>query len=410
MASAAPALLDRVSTFLALTGGLLVGWSVLSIGLARIRSAREIRQSAVVRRLAQPIPVRAGAANGPKRDIYLIVLDEYANAETTARLFGFDNHRFLDSLRQLGFVIPAVHSNYVHTALSLPSMLNSSQLAGLSGELGSAAKDVSVLHYLVENNRTVAFVKSRGYRFVFFPSQWWLATQHNEHADSEAHVWTGLHPLRDLSRSHLRRTLREGSILDLLRPEAAWNVYGDHSLRTLAAIAHVPKTRGPVFVFAHLLIPHLPFVVDRECRPLTRGTRKGEGALYVGQVECVNRKVLELVTTLLRDSAVPPVILIQGDHGTKTLNFDKAASAEPIPLDAARERFGAFGAYHLPDHGAEAFGDSVTIVNVLGNVLRFYLGADLPRQPDDMYLSLGRTPFAFKRVDPGWLAGSPAKP
>ena len=45
----------------------------------------------------------------------------------------------------------------------------------------------------------------------------------------------------------------------------------------------------------------------------------------------------------------------------------------------------------------------MTIVNVMGNVLRFYLGADVPRQPDDMYLSVKGAPFAFKHVDFGWL-------
>lgn len=403
-----PAVLDRVAIFLTLTGGLLVGWSALSIGVAELRSARALRESAVVRRLAQPIPVRPGAAAGPKRDIYLIVLDEYANAEITGARFGFDNHVFLDSLRQLGFVVPAVHSNYLHTALSLPSLLNATQLVDLSRELGSRTKDITVLDYLVVNNRTVAFLKSHGYRFVFFPSQWWPATRHNRHADSEVHVWDGWHPLRELSRSHLRRTLREASILDLLQREAAWNIYGDHVSRTFTAIAQVPKTPGPVFAFAHLLIPHLPFVFDRDCRPLSYKTAgsppKAESFRYVGQVECLNRMVLELVTTLLRESDVPPVILLQGDHGTKSLRFEKAATAEAIPVAAARERLGAFGAYYLPDHGTEAFGDSVTVVNVLGDVLRHYLGADLPREPEDMYLSVGRAPFAFKRVDLAWLA------
>jgi hypothetical protein len=401
-----PSVLDRVATFLTLTGGLLVGWSALSIGVAHLRSARALRQSAVVRRLAEPIPVRPGAAAGPKRDIYLIVLDEYANAETTTARFGFDNHAFLDSLRQLGFVVPAVHSNYLHTALSLPSLLNASQLTDLSRELGSQAKDVTVLHYLVENNRAVAFLKGLGYRFVFFPSQWWIATRHNRHADSEVDVWSGWHPLRELSRSHLRRTLRKTSMLDLLQREAAWNIYGDHDSRVFTAIAQVPKTPGPVFVFAHVMTPHLPFVFDRECRPLNRKTAgtvsKGKLLPYVEQVECLNRMVLRLVTLLL-EADVPPVILLQSDHGTKTLRFGKAPTAEAIPVAAARERLGAFGAYYLPDHGAEAFGDSVTLVNVLGDVLRYYLGAKLPREPDDMYLSLGRAPFAFKRVDPAWL-------
>ena len=47
----------------------------------------------------------------------------------------------------------------------------------------------------------------------------------------------------------------------------------------------------------------------------------------------------------------------------------------------------------------------MTIVNVMGNVLRFYLGAALLREPDDMYLSVDPAPYALKRVDFAWLAG-----
>jgi hypothetical protein len=136
-----PALLDRTERFLTLTSGMLVGWFVLSIGLNEWRSARALRQSTLVRRLAEPIPVEPGASVGPKRDIYLIVLDEYANAEVTGRLFGFDNRVFVDSLRQLGFVVPAIHSNYLHTFLSLPSLLNASHVASLSEELGRQSID-----------------------------------------------------------------------------------------------------------------------------------------------------------------------------------------------------------------------------------------------------------------------------
>jgi hypothetical protein len=46
----------------------------------------------------------------------------------------------------------------------------------------------------------------------------------------------------------------------------------------------------------------------------------------------------------------------------------------------------------------------VTVVNVMGNVLRHYFGARLPREPDVQYLSLERAPFDFRRVDPAWLA------
>lgn len=84
------------------------------------------------------------------------------------------------------------------------------------------------------------------------------------------------------------------------------------------------------------------------------------------------------MTTLLRTSE---------SHGRKTLLLDKAETSEEITLAAAKERLGASGAFYLPDRGSEMFRDSVTTMNVMGNVLRFYLGAALPREPDDRYLS-----------------------
>jgi hypothetical protein len=154
--------------------------------------------------------------------------------------------------------------------------------------------------------------------------------------------------------------------------------------------------------------PHDPYVFDQRCGPAQRrvggGRAQHEGPAYVEQIQCLDRKVLDLVTTLLRTSELPPVILLQGDHGSKTLLPYRDRSPDRITVAAGKERLGAFGAYYLPDHGSEVFGDSVTIVNVMGNVLRYYLGADLPREPDDMYLSVHRAPFAFKRVDFAWLA------
>ncbi|MGH7499958.1 MAG: hypothetical protein ACREL3_14040, partial [Gemmatimonadales bacterium] len=145
-----PLVLDRAETFLTLTSAMVCGWSVLSIGLSELRGARVVHESALVRRLSRPIPVRAGAVLGPKRDIYLIVLDEYANAEITRSRFGFDNRAFLDSLRRLGFTVPAVHSNYLHTMLSIPSLLNASQIADIPVDLGTRTMDPTLPFHLVE--------------------------------------------------------------------------------------------------------------------------------------------------------------------------------------------------------------------------------------------------------------------
>jgi sulfatase-like protein len=401
-----PALLDRTETFLTLTSGTLVAWYALSIGVAQYRSARAVRESAVVRRLTEPIRLRPDTKVGPKRDIYLIVLDEYANAEVTRRLFGFDNHVFLDSLRQLGFVLPAVHSNYGHTFLSVPSMLNAGHIAGLSNELGRKSLDRTVTDYLVRHNRAVPFLKSQGYRYALFPTIGWEATKHDPRADVEFQEPHGWDFARVLASSGLRVVLTKTSLLKFISTGSG-RLGRDHVTRILAGIAQVPKIPGPVFTFAHVMSPHDPYIFDRDCRPAYRKGGKGqkqlEAAAYVEQIQCLDRMVLDLVTTVLRTSELPPVILLQGDHGSKTLLPSNGRGPEHITVAAGKERLGAFGAYYLPDHGSEVFGDSVTVVNVMGNVLRFYLGADVPREPDDMYLSVKDAPFAFKRVDFAWL-------
>ena len=80
--------------------------------------------------------------------------------------------------------------------------------------------------------------------------------------------------------------------------------------------------------------------------------------------------------------------------------FKSAVRRKRAAPTNAWERFGAFGAYYLPDGGAAAFGDSVSVVNVLGNVLRHYFRADLPREPDDRYLSVEAAAVPVRRVAP----------
>jgi hypothetical protein len=106
----------------------------------------------------------------------------------------------------------------------------------------------------------------------------------------------------------------------------------------------------------------------------------------------------------VQDSKVPPIILLQGDHGTPARGYSRAPAAETVGAAAAWERFGAFGAYYLPDGGAEVFGDSVTVVNVLGDVLRHYFGADLPRESDAHFVTVEGRPYHFVPAAQRWIA------
>jgi sulfatase-like protein len=400
-----PRHLDRANTFFALTGSLMVAWLGFRFVLDELHARSTVRHSVLARQLAQPVrsktPLRA-TASGPQRDIYLIVLDEYANAGVLQDRFRFDNRVFEDSLKRLGFTIPAlVRSNYVHTLLSLPSLLNFSHLTSLTAEVGIRSADATLPNYLLENNRTVAFLKSRGYQFLFFPSWWWPSTNHSPNADWEFEAWNGFDLGREATRSDLRRSFIRSTALGLLMADDSWDA--EHLKRTLAGLEQVPERSQPTFTFAHILSPHWPYVLGANCEVVS-GRRtvqpSSKDQRYIDQLQCLNRMLLRVVSTLLERSSVPPIILLQGDHGTNSLRYSKAKTAQAVSPAQAQERFGAFGAYYLPEGGDRGFTDTVTIVNVLQKVLTHYLDAEIPPAPDELYVSLERTPYDLVPVNP----------
>jgi hypothetical protein len=398
-----PLLLDRANTFFTLTGLLMVGWLGFRMVTDLLHAGSVVKHSVLIRQLAQPILTKgSGAAGSSQRDVYLIVLDEYANAAVLRDVLLFDNRVFEDSLRHLGFTIPrSVHSNYVHTLLSLPSLLNFSHLTRLSEEVGRRSTDATLPNYLLENNRAVAFFKRQGYRFLFFPSQWWPSTDRNRNADWQFDAWPGFSPARAATRSDLRRSLLATTAFAFLKRDDHWDA--DYIRRTLNRLEQVPTQPEPTFAFAHVVSPHSPYVFRPDCHVSQETSvdgKVGRRLAYTGQLQCLNQMVLQTVTEILHRSAVPPIIVLQGDHGTNLLRYSEAESASLVTPAQARERFGAFGAYYLPDDGGRLFADSVSVVNVLQRILSHYYGASVPPSADDFYLSLERTPYDFVKLDP----------
>ena len=87
---------------------------------------------------------------------------------------------------------------------------------------------------------------------------------------------------------------------------------------------------------------------------------------------------------------------ITGSIGIFYGKVDLAPLAERFHVGIETDRRGAHA-------GADSlFTEPVTLVNVLGDVLRHYFGAELPRESGDMYVS-GEEPYRFYPVDPGLL-------
>ena len=413
---------STVSQFVALVSVLLVMWSSARIALSGARAAWAIQHSALIHELARPV-VSSHTVAGPQRDLYILLLDEYAAAEPLRELYGIDNTPFLDSLRALGFRTPAaVRSNYSVTLLSVGSLLNFAHTAPLADAAPAGYRGWALGGYLLEHNRAARFLKARGYRFVMFPSALFGPTRHNAEADAEF----ADPPARDLAHLVYTRWLiadvfSASTVLGtLLQTQPTYqDVTAAHDLGTFAgvgALAARPIDGRPVFAFAHVLMPHEPFIVDAACRPIRRGepllnddppASADVRAALAGEIACLNRQVLTTVHGILARPGPRPIIILQGDHGTQGLRpFD----TYPRPLSRAqvRERFRPFGAYYLPDGGAAAMPDTVGIINVLRVVFNRYYGTDFRLLPNTMYFSHWAYPYTLVPIDTALLIPTPA--
>jgi hypothetical protein len=389
--------------FATVMASLLVAWNAAVMAWERLGAPR----------LAPPvvprIPVRDSAI-GVTPDVYVIVLDKYTSPSVLQSEYGFDNTPFLNALRERGFVTPTrARANYNHTFLALAAMLNVRYV----DEVSQFGKDSRwhLAYPLIENSRVVSFLRARGYRFVFFPSEF-DGTRQNRYADVEIPAAREVRPeVYAAWVYHTAAPVLRFLACEVLACEGDPPPYlpaspsmMDWRLRALGSLSE-PRGR-PMFVFAHLLIPHEPFMYGPDCSHRTPfWPRRSDGPnrervsrAYVDQIQCVNSRLLQLVDSIRTRSAVPPVILLQSDHGHGRVGRNLRRAVTLSPGDRL-DRTSVFAAYLLPGVPADSVPDSVSPVNAMRLVLRRYFNADLPPLSEKTYWSETHLPYLLERVE-----------
>jgi hypothetical protein len=105
---------------------------------------------------------------------------------------------------------------------------------------------------------------------------------------------------------------------------------------------------------------------------------------YTNQVTFVNKQILEIARELIDKSQVPPIIIIQGDHGTGRFGQDV--------------RMLILNAYYLPGH-PEVLYDTISPVNSFRVVLNEYFDQSLPILEDRSYFSGYNNPQNFEFIE-----------
>lgn len=347
------------------------------------------------------------AALGALPDLYYVILDGYARADVLRETYGLDNAALLDDLRNHGFdVLDQARANYMQTSLSLASSLNLDLLDDLARRTGPASDDRRPLLRRIQHSRLRRFLEDRGYVSVAFASGYWTTEVRGADVylspafslDEFQSTLVGTTPLpavlKVAGRASQQRWHRQ-------RIRFAFDRLAD--LR--AATPEVPPDR-PIFVFAHIVCPHPPFVfeADGSDAPPMPFYTMADGDDLIGpqgipRAQYVERyrAQLEYVNQLLRGALAgltrrPAIVVIQGDHGPGSgLRWEDPAGSD------AHERLAILCACRLPDGGV-TLREDLTPVNLWRTILNAYFGTELPPLPDPSYISTSRRPYDFVDV------------
>ena len=321
-------------------------------------------------------------------DIYYIILDRYASASTLKEIYNFDNSEFINCLSDKGFYLASKSkSNYLCTAHSLAASLNMEYINYLSDKTGRKSNDRMPIFAMLQDYKVWRFLKSKGYELIHLGSAW-HPTSRNKYADINYNWPLSLEfPL----------LLYKTTMLHSIDNKLGITEFGNDNLRQWKRIlyefdklAEIPNMEEPTFTFAHMLLPHLPFVFDRNGNFLSKEEAKKRSRVvnYLDQLIFANKKIKVLVDKLMAKSASPPIIILQADEGPDPQRYSNDRldfNWKQATVMELREKTRILNAYYLPGINKNALYPSITPVNSFRLIFDLYFDTHFELLPDKTY-------------------------
>ncbi len=208
------------------------------------------------------------------RDIYFLIFDRYGSAESIERRFGITDNDLYDWLRGRGFQVPAhSHANYRATDFSLAATLNMRYLDELTRTIGPNSGDRTPAQAMFKDHAVGEFLKGEGYRYYQLGT-WFGPTRSIPIADENLALGT---------TSEFETVLNDTTVMPAIdrvlgntTPELTFfERHREGTLFELRQLQRVSTAPGPKFVFAHILLPHDPYVFRADGSYLTEAGGQG---------------------------------------------------------------------------------------------------------------------------------------
>ena len=336
---------------------------------------------------------------GGNPDIYFIVLDSYARNDVLADEFSFDNSLFINNLEEMGFkLVRCSQSNYQVTMMSLVSTLNMEYVTAIPTSVGikEVDKQYKLSRDQILGNKVWNFLKSHGYQSVAFDTGYPFSELTNathyypvvlkrdqlnnfEHLLLNTTIWSVIEP-------HLNQLapIKEKNVPFSEYDESPEYFY-QVAKNALNVMDDVTSLESPKFVYAHFSFPHDPYVFSENGENVIGKSIKGDP--YIAQLKYANTRITKIIQNILANSPVPPIIILESDHGYDPQNPDT--------------RLKNLMAFYAPSSVTDSLYDTMTPVNSFRLVLSKVFSENLPLLPDYSFFSnqLGKEDFRVMPIN-----------
>lgn len=329
-------------------------------------------------------------------DIFYLIFDGFAGEDILQSVYDMEISTFIGQLEMRGFYVASgSKTNYSQTINSLPSSLNMSYLDGLSQSVIDPY-NWSPLAKVLQQNLVSLSLDELGYDLITFSSGFWPT--------EDLRTDKKYHPA--ISLNEYQEVLLQNTPLVHLYPGLLYDHHRNRITFTLDHLAGAALSEQPRFVFAHLYIPHPPFVFDEEGNhihvprlftkydadgyKLKGGTTPEYQMMYVDQLSYLLDQILMLVDEIFAETEKAPIIIIQGDHGPGSTITQH--HLEKYNLD---ERFSIMNACYFPDQDYSTLYAGITPVNTFRVVFDQFFGTDLGLLADKYYFSTVFEPYNY---------------
>jgi len=324
-------------------------------------------------------------------DIYYIILDGYGRKDVLQKQYHYDNSAFVNYLHRKGFYIAdKSRSNYPYTFLSLASSLNMRYLDALNDSPDQEADGTQ----MILHNQVIRLLKAEGYTIIHLNSGWVVTGIDQPEADKN-YSYKSLNEFSIL--------IVKTSLLGLYYTDKAYaGTQRDVILYNLGKLRDIPPKTEPTFTFAHFVCPHPPFVFDRKGKLPKRDTRIRRleadwlpAERYVDQLVYISSEIQKVIDHIIKQSDIPPIIIVQSDHGPACPGM-----VEHPSKDIIWQRTTILNAYYVSNRIKQHLYPSISPVNSFRVILNDLFDYKLPLLPDKNYYAgpIGVLPYTFQDV------------